>query len=61
VEQSLSNQYYTILFDLYTTFVSPTQPVRAAQNALGSLPLLLLFALGMRPFIQGLAAGAIKA
>jgi ABC-type glycerol-3-phosphate transport system permease component len=32
-----------------------------AGYALGSLPLLLLFALGMRPFIQGLTAGAIKA
>jgi len=32
-----------------------------AGYALGSLPLLLLFALGMRPFIQGITAGSIKA
>lgn len=32
-----------------------------AGYALGSLPLLLLFAFGMRPFIQGITAGAIKA
>ena len=32
-----------------------------AGYALGSLPLLLLFALGMRPFIQGITAGALKA
>ncbi len=32
-----------------------------AGYALGSLPLLLLFALGMRPYLQGLTAGAIKA
>ncbi|MCW3094790.1 MAG: putative transporter permease protein [Chthonomonadaceae bacterium] len=32
-----------------------------AGYALGSLPLQLLFALGMRPYIQGLTAGAIKA
>ena len=32
-----------------------------AGYALGSLPLLLLFAVGMRPFIQGITAGAIKA
>lgn len=32
-----------------------------AGYALGSLPLLLLFSLGMRPFIQGITAGSIKA
>ena len=32
-----------------------------AGYALGSLPLLLLFAFGMRPFIQGITAGSIKA
>lgn len=31
-----------------------------AGYALGSLPLLLLFAIGMRPYLQGLTAGAIK-
>ena len=32
-----------------------------AGYAIGSLPLLLLFGLGMRPFIQGITAGSIKA
>ncbi|HZO86872.1 MAG TPA: carbohydrate ABC transporter permease [Chthonomonadaceae bacterium] len=32
-----------------------------AGYVLGSLPLLLLFALGMRQFIQGITAGALKA
>lgn len=32
-----------------------------AGYVLGSLPLLLLFAIGMRPFVQGITAGSIKA
>ena len=32
-----------------------------AGYVLGSLPLMLLFAVGMRPFIRGITAGSLKA